>query len=98
VAAELAGDHEAAARSELALPDTGVCGGAGLFDDPDGASGGSCCAPAPQVLKIGLSTARGWLLQDGATWSSRILVPPRRGMGAVRRRRQHDRGHRRTRR
>ena len=27
VAAELAGDHEAAARSELALPDTGVCGG-----------------------------------------------------------------------
>ena len=59
VAAELAGDHEAAARSELALPDTGVCGGAGLFDDPDGASGGACCAPAPQVLQIGLATARG---------------------------------------
>jgi hypothetical protein len=51
VAAELAGDHEAAARSELALPGTGVCGGAGLFDDPDGASGGGCCAPAPQVLR-----------------------------------------------
>jgi thioredoxin reductase len=59
VAAELAGDHEAAARSELALPDTGVCGGAGLFDDPDGASGGACCAPAPQVLQIGLAPARG---------------------------------------
>ena len=59
VAAELAGDHEAAARSELVLPDTGVCGGAGLFDDPDGASGGACCAPAPQVLQIGLAPAQG---------------------------------------
>ena len=44
VVAELAGDHEAAARIELDLPDTGVCGGAGLFDDPDGASAGGCCA------------------------------------------------------
>jgi thioredoxin reductase len=52
VVAELAGDHESAARSELVLPDTGVCGGAGLFDDPD-AAGGACCAPAPQVLQIG---------------------------------------------
>jgi hypothetical protein len=57
VAAELAGDHEAAARVELALPDTGVCGGAGLFDDPDGASGGGCCAPAPSVLQIGRAPA-----------------------------------------
>ena len=55
VAAELAGDHEAAGRVELVLPDTGVCGGAGLFDDPDGANGGACCAPAPQVLQIGLA-------------------------------------------
>jgi thioredoxin reductase len=53
VVAELAGDHEAAARIELVLPDTGVCGGAGLFDDPDGASSGGCCAPAPSVLQIG---------------------------------------------
>jgi hypothetical protein len=59
VAAELAGDHEAAARSELVLPDTGVCGGAGLFDDPDGASGGGCCAPAPQLVQIGLASSRG---------------------------------------
>lgn len=59
VVAELAGDHEAAARSELVLPDTGVCSGAGLFDDPDGASVGGCCAPAPQVLQIGLAPARG---------------------------------------
>lgn len=58
VVAELAGDHEAAARSELALPDTGVCSGSGLGDDPDGASAGGCCAPAPQVLQIGLAPAR----------------------------------------
>jgi thioredoxin reductase len=57
VVAELAGDHEAAGRVELVLPDTGVCGGAGLFDDPDGASGGACCAPSPQVLQIGLAPA-----------------------------------------
>lgn len=43
VVAELTGDHEAAARVELTLPDTGVCGGAGLFDDPAGASSGGCC-------------------------------------------------------
>jgi hypothetical protein len=57
VVAELAGDHEAAARVELVLPDTGVCGGAGLFDDPDGASSGGCCAPAPSVLQIGRAPA-----------------------------------------
>ncbi|MFE6770738.1 NAD(P)-binding domain-containing protein [Streptomyces fimicarius] len=34
VAAALAGDLEAADRVELALPETGVCGGAGLFDTP----------------------------------------------------------------
>jgi thioredoxin reductase len=53
VVAELAGDHEAAARVELVLPDTGVCGGAGLFDDPTGAKGGACCAPAQQLIQIG---------------------------------------------
>ena len=52
VVAALAGDHEAAARVELVLPDTGVCGGAGVFDDPDSAGGG-CCAPAPAVFEIG---------------------------------------------
>ena len=52
VVAALAGDYEAAARVELELPDTGVCGGAGVFDDPDSAGGG-CCAPAPAVFKIG---------------------------------------------
>lgn len=52
VVAALAGDHESAARVELELPDTGVCGGAGLFDDAESADGG-CCAPAPAVLEIG---------------------------------------------
>ncbi|WP_314427285.1 FAD-dependent oxidoreductase [uncultured Microbacterium sp.] len=47
VAAHLAGDHEAASRNELALPDTGVCGGSGEFDEAAG-----CCA-APSVLQIG---------------------------------------------
>lgn len=52
VVAALAGDQEAAARVDLVLPDTGVCGGAGVFDDPSSAGGG-CCAPAPAVLEIG---------------------------------------------
>lgn len=53
VVAELAGDREAAQRVELVLPDTGVCGGAGVFDDPT-SDGGGCCGPAqPDVLEIG---------------------------------------------
>lgn len=48
VAAHLAGDHEAAGRNELTLPNTGVCGGAGGFD----AEGGGCCAATP-VVQIG---------------------------------------------
>lgn len=58
VVAELAGDHEAAARVELALPDTGVCGGSGLYDETDDAGGG-CCAPAPQVLTLGAAPVQG---------------------------------------
>lgn len=55
VAAELAGDHERARRVELVLPDTGVCGGAGLFDDPDSQGAGGCCgvASSPEPLTIG---------------------------------------------
>ncbi|KDN17600.1 NAD(P)-binding domain-containing protein [Amycolatopsis rifamycinica] len=52
IAAALAGDHEAAARVELIMAETGVCGGAGLFDEPgSGASG--CCGPAePETLTL----------------------------------------------
>ncbi|WP_079032216.1 FAD-dependent oxidoreductase [Streptomyces specialis] len=48
IAAALAGDHEAARRVELTLPETGVCGGAGLSDEAGADSGGGCCAPAPR--------------------------------------------------
>ncbi|WP_351236816.1 NAD(P)-binding domain-containing protein [Streptomyces sp. NPDC002133] len=56
IAAALAGDQEAAERVELTLPETGVCGGAGLFDEPETAQagdGGGCCA-APRTLQIGV--------------------------------------------
>ena len=57
VVAAIAGDHEAAARVELVLPDTGVCGGAGTFEDESvaGADAGGCCgAPAgPELLTLG---------------------------------------------
>lgn len=48
VVAQLVGDHEAADRNELVLPETGVCGGSGDI----GVEGGGCCA-APSVLQIG---------------------------------------------
>ncbi len=56
IAAAIAGDQEAAERVELTLPETGVCGGAGLFDEPDAAqaeTGGGCCA-APATLQVGV--------------------------------------------
>ncbi|MFI1335293.1 NAD(P)-binding domain-containing protein [Streptomyces sp. NPDC020845] len=56
VTAAIAGDLEAADRVELTLAETGVCGGAGLFDDPDAAQGsedGGCCS-APATLQIGI--------------------------------------------
>ncbi|MFE1880010.1 FAD-dependent oxidoreductase [Streptomyces diastatochromogenes] len=56
ITAAIAGDREAAERVELTLPETGVCGGAGLFDDPDAvqsSEGGGCCA-APSTLQIGI--------------------------------------------
>ncbi|GAA4540905.1 NAD(P)-binding domain-containing protein [Streptomyces collinus] len=56
ITAAIAGDREAAERVELTLPETGVCGGAGLFDEPDAAQngeGGGCCA-APAVLQTGI--------------------------------------------
>ncbi|MFH8657812.1 FAD-dependent oxidoreductase [Streptomyces afghaniensis] len=54
VAAAIAGDRAAAERVELTLPETGVCGGAGLFDEPGAtpAEGGGCCA-TPATSQIG---------------------------------------------
>ncbi|MFF2186053.1 NAD(P)-binding domain-containing protein [Streptomyces sp. NPDC058155] len=58
VVAALAGDTEAADRVELTLPDTGVCGGAGLFDDPAAPQDSAgCCAPAPALVQIGTPAA-----------------------------------------
>ncbi|MEV6406098.1 NAD(P)-binding domain-containing protein [Streptomyces bobili] len=57
VTAAIAGDLESADRVELTLPETGVCGGAGLFDDPAAgqADGGGCApAPAPELVQIGV--------------------------------------------
>jgi thioredoxin reductase len=56
IAAALAGDHEAAGRVELQLAETGVCGGAGLFDEPErGASAGGCCGAPVEPELISLS-------------------------------------------
>ncbi|MFE4977471.1 FAD-dependent oxidoreductase [Kitasatospora sp. NPDC056651] len=66
IAAHLAGDHDAARRVELTLPETGVCGGAGLFDQPDTQESGGCCAapvaapvPAAVPVVIGLTAPTG---------------------------------------
>jgi thioredoxin reductase len=62
IAAALAGDQAAAERVELVLADTGVCGGAGLFDEPADASAsesaGGCCGPAePVTVSLGAPSA-----------------------------------------
>ncbi|HZG03955.1 MAG TPA: NAD(P)-binding domain-containing protein [Streptomyces sp.] len=59
VAAALAGDLEAADRVELTLPETGVCGGSGLYDAPEAAEGdgGCCAAPALGPVLLGVPTA-----------------------------------------
>jgi len=59
VVAAIAGDHEAAARVELVLPDSGVCGGSGLFDgQPTQDADSSCCGPAePQLVALGTASA-----------------------------------------
>ncbi|GAA1359408.1 NAD(P)-binding domain-containing protein [Streptomyces beijiangensis] len=64
VVAALAGDTDSADRVELTLPETGVCGGAGLFDTPDTPDTdqeavGGCCTPAPALIQLGApATAR----------------------------------------
>lgn len=53
IAAALSGDHDAAARVELTLPETGVCGGAGVFDESESATvGGRGAAPTPQMVTL----------------------------------------------
>jgi hypothetical protein len=60
IAAALAGDRESAERVELVLPETGMSGGAGVFDDPAQDQASGCCgAPAePQTLTLTTPPAR----------------------------------------
>jgi hypothetical protein len=60
VAAALAGDRAAAERVELTLPETGVCGGTGVFDEAGDAEdgGGGCCAPAAAPVAVSIGTGR----------------------------------------
>ncbi|MGW6538518.1 FAD-dependent oxidoreductase [Streptomyces sp. NPDC055011] len=57
VVAAIAGDRASAERVELVLPETGVCGGAGLFDEApqerSGSEDGGCCAPVPALVPLG---------------------------------------------
>ncbi|MEV7425719.1 NAD(P)-binding domain-containing protein [Streptomyces sp. NBC_01429] len=55
IAAAIAGDLDSADRVELTLPETGVCGGAGLFNAPaaDRADGGGGRAPEPALVRLG---------------------------------------------
>ncbi|MFY0510713.1 NAD(P)-binding domain-containing protein [Streptomyces anulatus] len=69
VAAALAGDLEAADRVELTLPETGVCGGAGLFDAPAAAqsdAGGCCATPEPTPVQLGVGAPAAAVVTDEA--------------------------------
>lgn len=55
IAAALAGDLAAARAVELTLPDTGVCGGSGLFDEAAPADDG-CCGTSPGPQPVTLTT------------------------------------------
>ncbi|HET9421803.1 MAG TPA: NAD(P)-binding domain-containing protein [Nocardioides sp.] len=59
IVAAIAGDHDAAARVELVLPESGVCGGSGQFDGQPLQQSGGCCAPSNELLTIGGATTGG---------------------------------------
>ncbi|SFP38700.1 Pyridine nucleotide-disulphide oxidoreductase [Amycolatopsis arida] len=59
IAAALAGDRAAAERVELVLPETGVCGGTGLLEEPDTAAVGGCCAGDVEPLALAAPPAGG---------------------------------------
>ncbi|WP_024873775.1 NAD(P)-binding domain-containing protein [Saccharomonospora piscinae] len=60
VVAALAGDRDSAERVELVLPETGVCGGAGLAAEPAAADDEGCCgSPAgSQAVSLSAPAAR----------------------------------------
>lgn len=65
VVAAIAGDIDSADHVELTLPETGVCGGAGLFDTPatDQEDNSGCCAPA--LVQLGTATTHQALTPGG---------------------------------
>ena len=79
MAAALAGDHEAASRVELTLPETGVCGGAGLFDEPAATTAGADGEEAGRRLLRTRRTAarpdRRPVGQRGSVRTHRMLKP-----------------------
>lgn len=59
IAAELAGDREAAARVELSLPETGVCSAPAVAETAAAAlAGAACCGPRP-VIRVPAEDGRG---------------------------------------
>jgi hypothetical protein len=52
ITAALAGDTEAAERVELGLPETGVCGGSGFYDDTNTDNRSGCCTPQPTLIQL----------------------------------------------
>ncbi|ONI77965.1 flavoprotein [Actinosynnema sp. ALI-1.44] len=60
IAAAIAGDRQSAERVELVLPETGVCGGSGVFDvSADDTSSGCCGAfSQPEPLMLSAPPAR----------------------------------------
>ncbi|QBR93347.1 NAD(P)-binding domain-containing protein [Nocardioides euryhalodurans] len=54
IVAAIDGDTEAAERVELVLPETGVCGGAGQFDEPEAAGG--CCGTSVETELLTISS------------------------------------------
>ena len=51
IVAEIAGDHEAARKVELVLPETGVCSGPGPLAAAQSVAAGCCGGPAPAETK-----------------------------------------------
>lgn len=61
IVAPIAGDSEAAARVESVMPQTGVCGGSGQFDEPGGPgdSAGGCCDLATRSEPVTIGSVPG---------------------------------------
>jgi thioredoxin reductase len=78
IAAHLAGDREAAARVELVLPETGICNGAGLSDEPDATAGSDgCCGPAPEPAKEPAAREGGCCGAPGSVLETVSIAPVR---------------------